>query len=47
MSFEDMELPEEEMNDEGSMNDEQETALDAAPSGKRLQGLSAGSHQER
>ena len=45
MSFEDMELPEEEMNDEGSMNDEQETALDAAPSGKFDKLLGEGSRK--
>ena len=45
MSFEDLELPEEEMNDEGSMNDEQETALDAAPSGKFDKLLGEGSRK--
>ena len=40
-----MELPEEEMNDEGSMNDEQETALDAAPSGKFDKLLGEGSRK--
>ena len=45
MSFEEMELPEEELNDEGLMNEEQDDALDAAPSGKFDKLLGEGSRK--
>ena len=45
MSFEEMELPEEELNDEGVMNEEQDDALDAAPSGKFDKLLGEGSRK--
>ena len=45
MSCEEMELPEEELNDEGVMNEEQDDALDAAPSGKFDKLLGEGSRK--